>query len=235
MNNDRHYFDCSPPLQGRGRNQRGYTAVEVLLAMTVMAIGAAGVMSMESGAVQGDMEARRLDVANAIARTWVERLRRDSTVWTTPSASVPLVNNCPLASFCPQAVACAAPPAGWYQPPIPTTYPADGLSPMFDALGRDLVAGDVSKAVYCVVIKVDSIVQNGAYNNTGASAAPPELMRATVVVFWPKQLVWGASAVPQCPGFANPIAPNDPVSIENATPGTYHFAFASTPLMKNLL
>src|ERR1700722_13718834 len=122
MKNDPRRLSVYRPHEARGRDPQGYTAVEVLLAITVMAIGAAGVMSMQSGAVAGDMESRRLDVANSIARTWVERLRRDSTVWTTPSASVPLVNNCPLASFCPQAIACAAPPAGWYQPPIPTTY-----------------------------------------------------------------------------------------------------------------
>jgi prepilin-type N-terminal cleavage/methylation domain-containing protein len=219
-------------------NQGGYTAVEVMLAMAVMAVGAAGVMSMQSGSVAGDMEARRLDIANSVARTWVERLRRDSTVWTTPSSAVPLVNNCPLASFC--AVTPAAPPAGWYQPPIPTVYPADGKSPMFDALGRDLIQSDASKAVYCVVVKIDALVNNGTYSGLAANVAPPELVRATVVVFWPKQLVWGANPSPAppnpwCPSFSNPTPPNDPASIELATPGTFHFVFASTPLMKNIL
>jgi hypothetical protein len=189
-------------------------------------------MSMQRGAIVGDQEARRLDVANAIARTWVERLRRDSTVWTNPSAYVTTIDNSSLASFGPNVQVCAAPPAGWYQPPIPAAYPADGMSPMFDALGRDLKLGDAASAVYCVVIKVDSVVQNGTYSALIAPV-PNELVRATVVVFWPKQLFWGVSPL-SCPSFSAPST-TDPVAIEALHPGTYHFVFASTPLIKNLL
>lgn len=206
-----------------------------MLALAVLAVGAAGVMSMQRGAIVGNLEARRLDLANSIARSWVERLRRDATLWSTPSADVVNVDNCANASFCPHVQVCAAAPAGWYQPPIPTTYPADGQSPMFDALGRDLIAADAAKALYCVVIKVDSIVENGVYTGVPPAGAPHELVRATVVVFWPKQLVWGATPIP-CTNFAAPVPPgNDPVSIEAINPGTYHFVYASTPLLKNLL
>ena len=64
--------------------RRGYTAVEVLMAMTVMAIGAAAVMTMQKTSVQGNLDARKTDIANSIARTWVERLQRDAMQWTLP-------------------------------------------------------------------------------------------------------------------------------------------------------
>ncbi len=221
----------------RRHSRRGYTAIEVLLAMVVMAIGAAGVMSMQRGSVVGDLESRRLDVATSIARTWIERLRRDGSAWTGPNA-YSINSNLTLASF------GANVNSTWYQPPIPLTYagvgsPAsgpDGLSPMFDAMGRDLILSDAANAVYCVLVKVDPIVQNGNYTTpplTGG-AAPLEMVRETVLVFWPKQLTWAQTSPLACPSFATGSG-LDPVAIETATPGTYHFIFASTPIMKNLL
>jgi prepilin-type N-terminal cleavage/methylation domain-containing protein len=221
------------------QSQRAYTAIEVMLAIAVLGVGAAGVMSMQRGSIVGDLESRRMDVANAIARTWVERLRRDATAWTGPNAYVVADTTLPFTNF-----GVAGGPAtvipGWYQPVIPAAYSpvngADGLSPMFDALGRDLILTDVANAVYCVVIKVDPIVANGNYTNppTTGSAAPLEMVRETVVVFWPKQLTWASAAPLSCPSFVTGSG-KDPVFIEATTPGTYHFIFASTPIMKNLL
>src|SRR5271165_2005192 len=73
--------------------RRGYTAVEVLMAMTVMTIGAAAVMSMQKASVQGNLDARETDVANSIARMWVERLQRDAMQWTQPNNQNPTLNN----------------------------------------------------------------------------------------------------------------------------------------------
>jgi prepilin-type N-terminal cleavage/methylation domain-containing protein len=67
---------------------RGYTMIEILVSMTLLAIGAAGVMAMQKAAVQGHQDARQMDVANAIAREWMERLRRDAMMWT-PDATKP--------------------------------------------------------------------------------------------------------------------------------------------------
>ena len=54
------------------------------MAMTVMAIGGAAVITMQKTSVTANLDARRADVANAIARTWVERLQRDAMAWTLP-------------------------------------------------------------------------------------------------------------------------------------------------------
>ena len=48
----------------RGRLGRGYTAVEVMLAITVLLISTAGVMAMQTASIQGNLDARKLDVAN---------------------------------------------------------------------------------------------------------------------------------------------------------------------------
>ena len=59
---------------------RAYTAVEVMLSIVVLGVGAAGVMSMQQASIQGNADAHMLDVGNSIARTWLERLRRNGYI-----------------------------------------------------------------------------------------------------------------------------------------------------------
>src|SRR5207237_490176 len=79
-------FPMSMELQKTRSTKRGYTAVEVMAAMTLFAIGAAGVISMQKVTIQGGQDARRLDIATNIAHEWVARLQRDSMNWTQPSS-----------------------------------------------------------------------------------------------------------------------------------------------------
>jgi prepilin-type N-terminal cleavage/methylation domain-containing protein len=228
-------------MRPRPIHSRAYTMIEVMLAIAVMAVGAAGVMSMQRGSIVGDLESRRMDIATSVGRTWIERLRRDGTAWTGPNVYVctpggPCDVTLPFVSFGAPGVPSGLQGPGWYQPPIPTSYTAaDGLSPMFDALGRDLIQTDAQYAVYCVMVKVDPIAQNGGYTNPPVSGttAPLELVRATVMVFWPKQLNWATTAPTVCTSFAG--GGLDPVQIETTHPGTYHLLFLSAPIMKNVL
>ena len=59
------------------------------MAMTLAAIGSAAVIAMMKTSVQGDLDARKTDVANTIARTWTERLRRDATSPTPRCSTTP--------------------------------------------------------------------------------------------------------------------------------------------------
>jgi type IV pilus assembly protein PilV len=72
---------------------RAYTAVEVLVSLAVLAVGAAGVIAMQRTAIRGDVDVRKLDVANEVARTATERLRLEADRWTA-----------------------SAPPDGWFLP-----------------------------------------------------------------------------------------------------------------------
>jgi len=137
----------------RRSNAPGYTAIEVLMALTLMAIGASAVMAMQKASVQGNLDARRADVANSIERLWVERLRRDAMLWTLPSPANPagnnftgtkFLNNVTGTWFLPNALVAAAVP----------------ISPAFDILGRDLA--DVSQARFCVHLRLTWLVQNVA-------------------------------------------------------------------------
>jgi prepilin-type N-terminal cleavage/methylation domain-containing protein len=144
---------------------RGFTAVEVLIAMTIMVIGAAAIMSMQKASVLGNLDARKTDLANSIARTWVERLQRDSMQWTAPSSG----NPGPGGAFT-GALLLNHLDAGWY---LPNDYMGDGNSYLFDIVGRDLAVADIGLAQFCVDVQLTTLVAN-------------ELFRVQVRVSWPR-------------------------------------------------
>jgi prepilin-type N-terminal cleavage/methylation domain-containing protein len=211
-----------PPIRTSG-NRRGYTAVEVLLSMTVLSIGAAGVMSMQKAAVQGNADARKLDTANAIAHTWIDRLRTDGTAWTLPSTvlAAATTSNLPLTNWLGVHLDSGA----FFLPTVPPSYPAEGLSPAFDIFGRDLDAADAPSAVFCTHIKVDTL----QFDQSGTPGLPL-ILRATVIVFWAKSLV--NSAVPNA---GNCTSYFDVAHYESTNPGTYHIVYATSAIRKNPL
>ena len=76
-------------MTSRRSRARGYTAIEVLVAMTLFAVGTASVLSLQRASIVGSSDARRNDVATAVGSEWIERLRQDSLAWTLPSAADP--------------------------------------------------------------------------------------------------------------------------------------------------
>jgi type IV pilus assembly protein PilV len=152
-----------------------YTSVEVLIAITIFSIGAAGVIAMQRASIQGNYDARSMDVANNIAREWQERLQRDADLWR--DSSLPFSTATTNTRWLKAATA------------TPTlavpTYPsgaAAGLSPAFDLLGRDLgktdgegSAGEV--ATFCTQISL------AALPNPKAGEAE-RVIRAVIRVAW---------------------------------------------------
>jgi type II secretory pathway pseudopilin PulG len=191
------------------RGGRGYTAVEVMLAMAVLMISAAGVMSMQKGAIQGNLDARRLDVANAIARTWLDRLETDASTWNEYTA---LNATILLKTLAPSGVGQGS--FAWT--PLSQLYATYGWSDAFDIFGRDVAEGD-STGVFCTRIEVDTMAVDSSSN--------PTLLRATVMVFWPTALA-GAPAPTACPG------PTGTGGVTGSLPGTYHTVFVTEGLRR---
>lgn len=198
--------------------RRGYTAIEVLVAMTLFAIGAAGVIGMQRATVQGGEDARRLDVGTNIAHEWVARLQRDATAWTRPSARNPNINNITNTTWV-QSVNNAAcnPPA--YCTPSPDPPLPQGFSYAFDNFGRDLdpTAGG---AMYCVQYRM--------WWGRPAGALPfneQMTVHADIRVFWSRleQVNIGDCKNPNIQG----KTPDDPQA-----PLFYHTVYASTVLRR---
>ena len=207
---------------------RGYTAVEVMMGITLFAIGAAAVMSMQRAAMQGNLDARKMDMANQIAREWTERLRRDAALWTLPSAAnQTAATNYPNARLLSTYLAYGVPAnnLAWSLPDVlvaNATVP-DGKSPAFDILGRDLLPANYAQAQFCVHVRLNWLDTPGA--STQAPAPVQQLIRAEVRVLWPRLLL-NAPAASWCGGTTLP---------DTLTPltDTYHFIYATTAIRQN--
>jgi len=164
-------------------------------------------MSMQKASVLGNLDARKTDIANSIARTWVERLQRDSMQWTLPSSLDRTGDNFALAHLLNH------PTDTWF---LPSDYLAGGNSYGFDILGRDLAAGDIAAdatkatagAQFCVEVQVTTLVAK-------------ELFRVQVRVVWPR----GIGSAPA--GFCTKVL--DP------TPDMtlYHAIYVTTAIKEN--
>ena len=193
------------------RRSRGFTSIEVMLSLAILAIGAAGVISMQRGAIQGNVDARRLDMANSIAREWVERLRRDSMMWTLPNQANLATNNIA------QAKLLANIDGTWHLPNQrigETAVKAPNVplnSPGFDILGFDQATLDSTNTnvMFCVNTRMTVLV-------------PGSLIRAEVKVFYPR----GVDVTPAA-GFCAADPTTDDTNL-------YHYVYAVTAIRKNM-
>lgn len=196
------------------------------MAMTVMAIGGAAVMTMQKTSVVGNVDARRADVANSIARTWLERLQRDSMQWTLPGpegGTSNLANALILANV-------NSIPGRWFLPTgeMGQTGVVEMMSPAFDILGRDLPQASLTKADFCVNVRLTWLPQ---------APSPLDLIRAEVRVIWPMGILNAR------PGFCNTTTaaladPNtDPsaMRLTGADPNApvFHTLYAVTTIREN--
>jgi prepilin-type N-terminal cleavage/methylation domain-containing protein len=204
-------------MRRRTSREGGYTAVEVMMALTVMSIGAAAVISMHKTSVTANLDARKTDVANGIARMWMERLQRDTMSWTTPSSVDPSTSNFSNAKLLASHVTGA-----WYAPvdDIADTVPT---SPGLDILGRDLgttgpTGATLNDAQFCVHVRLTWLV-------VPVLPAEPGLLRADVRVLWPR----GISNMPgKCTDAAVLVDNPDPTN-----PPMYHAVYLTTTLKEN--
>lgn len=60
----------------------GYTLVEVMTAVVVMTIGAAGILAMQGASVHSNQDAGEISTAVNFGTTWLERVKRDARLWT---------------------------------------------------------------------------------------------------------------------------------------------------------
>ena len=180
----------------RPRKRAGYTLVEIMMAIAVMTAGTAGIFALQRAATVGNLEARQMSTATLIARTWLERLKRDALRWTaggTTAASVNLTNTTYLASV----PAPAAVPA-WFTP-IPASLVTESYG--FDHFGRDITPPS-ALIEYCTQMRLQWVY-------------PGQTIRGDVRVWWHRYSsgsdtnVGDASQYPNCGVGAEAAIGND--------------------------
>jgi hypothetical protein len=209
------------------------------MAMTVMVIGAAAVMSMQKASVTGNLDARKTDMANNIARMWVERLQRDAMQWTCPSAACPATNNmCAGGGAAGAQLICGNVTGLWFLPVtyMGTTTP-ESMSPGFDILGRDLPATELVPSVatgwagaqFCANVRLTWLVT--PVPNPGGTTEPG-LIRADVRVLWPRGIFGGSPAAGFCTAGIGALADPEQSAPAGQTP-FFHAIYMTTTIKEN--
>jgi type IV pilus assembly protein PilV len=135
--------------------------MEVMAALAVLAVGATGVVGLQKITIIGNRNARTLSTANALATTWIERLRSDGARWNVTNG----VTNTTWLNHAN---------GGWF---VPTEGEGTLLgSHQADVLGADIFpnTGDTSAIAFCTHVRLEWM----------GPAATASLMRAEVRVFW---------------------------------------------------
>ncbi len=196
----------------------GYTAIEVMMSLTILAVGTSGVIAMQKAAIAGNQDARNMDEANAIARQWMDRVKRDTTLWT-PSDTGP-TTNLPAATLLNENTKGV-----WFLPQSRLTSAAsqnDVESAGFDPLARDLpgtaaqtegVTMGTTGLKYCTNLRVTPLSSDSS------------LMRVEVRVFWPIQLI-----VSQDNNYCNQAPPP---GLDTQT-DVYHFVYLVSAARMNV-
>lgn len=76
-------------------DRRGFTILEILIAVVVTAIGFAAIFSLQIGTMQGNISARETTGAVALGERYVEMLRREAFQWTSGSPPGPWLDRAP--------------------------------------------------------------------------------------------------------------------------------------------
>jgi prepilin-type N-terminal cleavage/methylation domain-containing protein len=76
--------------------RRGYTIVEIMMALAVLAIGAMGVVALQKFAVLGSLNARGIASASTVADSWIDLAQDEAVAWNsnvnTDIADMPIVS-----------------------------------------------------------------------------------------------------------------------------------------------
>jgi len=194
---------------------RGVTVVEVMMALSVFAIGTSGVFAMQKVTVVANQNARNIEIANEVARTWLERLRGDALLWNYPSSLNQFqvdITDTQWINGNVQAFGSST----WFRPNLPGA----NIYGVHDSLGRDDPApASINNGPFCVQIRLTWIHPNTS-------------VRAEVLVYWLRQGITnkGLTATPAavlCGATSN----SPPNVLGNQQ--LYHMVVATTEIRKN--
>ena len=187
----------------------GYTLIEVMIALTLLAIGTMGIVAMQKVTAVANRDAKNLVVANQIARTWLERLRADASQWNHPSAIL-------ASSDLAETRWLNNVDGRWFRP-------VDNIvgSPTADALGNDVRDADLSPGVFCTNVRLTWLY------GPPPNVPPPYLIRAEVRTYWLRD---GAGGTINAKGICDPSTDLSQVS---PAIDRYHFVYVASAVAQN--
>jgi len=182
-----------------------------MVALTLLLVGAMGVMAMQRAAVQGNADAREMDVASSIARGWIERVERDAMLWTPSAVSVIPPANVSSALLVNENLT-----GPWF---VPKSRLVGGVAQNdIESAGLDILAQDMASLTqpglrYCVNLRLTPLTIDQT------------LVRVEARVFWPRNLTIAPDI-----GYCNQAPP---ATLDTDTQ-KYHFVYAATAVRQNV-
>lgn len=146
--------------------RRGYTLVEVMMSLALLAIGATGIFSLQAVAVHANDYARDSTEAVTVDRWWVEQLRRDALNWDGAQSAPTSLTKTQYLKLVPNAGVGV-----WFTPDMPFDDLLGTGAPQ-QPMGRELdVTPAAGQGRYCAQMRLSWLRAN-------------RLIRAEVRVWW---------------------------------------------------
>jgi prepilin-type N-terminal cleavage/methylation domain-containing protein len=141
--------------------QRGYTLVELMMALALFSVAVLGIISMQKITVASNAHAKNLAMAQRIAQAWAGQLEMDATQWRTslPSSGFLSAN-------------------GVWERPLYNAGRSFGAA--FDGLGNPVTDSQLGQARFCSHVRTSWM-----YRDVGATGNG--MLRAEIRVFWQKE------------------------------------------------
>jgi prepilin-type N-terminal cleavage/methylation domain-containing protein len=198
-------------------SSRGYTAVELLMSIAVLAIGVSGIIAMQKIAVSTNRHSKNLALATQIARSWQDQLAADALLWNHPS------QNNPVSDLAGDTEWLKFVGNGWFRPAFPTDATVRPFGPGFDALGNPVTdPNQLATAHFCTHLRLSWLRPEGQGN---------ALIRTEVRVFWARegQLLTDQAIAIGTSGICADIAPD----VVAAALNQFHFVYMTSAVKQN--
>lgn len=144
----------------RSHRSRGYTFVELMMALALLAVSVVGIISLQKVTVVTNGHAKNLAMAQRIAQAWAGQLQMDSTQWVTTRSTTNFLTE--------------GNDNQWKRPAENTTR---GFGAAFDALGNPLPDTASVQAAFCAHIRLTSLTPTTTVTGN-------DMLRAEIRVFW---------------------------------------------------
>ena len=148
--------------------RRGYTIVELMMALAVFAIGVSGIIAMQKVAAAANQHSRSLSLATSIAQAWQDQLNADSTLYTR-------INGTTTTAWLKE-IPNNGNQKAWFRPTWNATLQ---IGAAFDELGKPINEDNdsVARAQFCVHLRLTRLYP---------TSPGIDVIRTEVRVIWPR-------------------------------------------------
>ena len=181
--------------RSRRRSARGYTLVELMMALALFSVAILGIISMQKITVASSFHAKNLSTAQRIAQAWAGQLEMEASQWRSGAPSGFLSGD-----------------GTWQRP---SYNKARQFGAAFDVLGNPVDDDSLARARFCTHVRL-SWMYRDQVGTTGNG-----MLRAEIRVFWQKE---GETALGSATSMCAAQTAQQAAAIGLAT-DLYHFVY----------